>query len=138
MNKMTAAFLSLFTLVLIIGILYVTSPTKDLQVSKVDSQPTQLKQANEQTEQLADENSSLETKAQALKEEVQNQQNNEMIAMLEKAFTTDTQQCKVTINENNIRIHLSGVQKDASVAEKIMKEAYNLTKHKYFIEVAFQ
>lgn len=140
MNKMAAAFLSLFTLVLVLGVLYITSPSKELQVSKITSKPTnqQSDPVSEQSKQLADQNNSMETKVQALKEEVLNQQKIELIAMLEKAFSKDNQQCEVTINENNIRVLIKGIPKEEKVAESIMKEAYNLTKHKYFIEVAFQ
>lgn len=139
MNKMAAAFLSLFSLILILGVLYVTSPTQEIQVSKMseDVQEVSSNTSKEQ-QQLASENSSTQQKVEALKDEMLNQQNNELIATLEQAFTNNNQQCEVTINEKNIRIVIKGIEDDQKKAEEIMKEAYNLTKHKYFIEVAFQ
>lgn len=137
MNKMAAAFISLFSLVLIVSVLYVTSPSKDLQVSKPMKEEVQTPSSKE-NQQLANENSSIDSKAQALQEEIQQQQDITFITMLEQAFSNEQQQCEVTINEKNIRILIKGVKKDKEKAESIMKEAYNLTKHKYFIEVAFQ
>ncbi len=139
MNKMAAAFLSLFSLILILGVLYVTSPTQEIQVSKMnDDVQVVSKQTSKEQQQLASENSSTQQKVEALKDEMLNQQNNELIATLEQAFTNDKQQCEVTINEKNVRIVIKGIADDQKKAEEIMKEAYNLTKHKYFIEVAFQ
>ena len=69
---------------------------------------------------------------------MQYQENLQLIATLEQAFTNNNQQCEVTINEKNIRIQLKGIKEDENKAAEIIKEAYNLTKHKYFIEVAFQ
>ena len=139
MNKMAAAFLSLFSLILILGVLYVTSPTQEIQVSKMnDDVQAVSKQTSKEQQQLASENSSTQQKVEALKDEMLNQQNNELIATLEQAFTNDKQQCEVTINEKNVRIVIKGIADDQKKAEEIMKEAYNLTKHKYFIEVAFQ
>lgn len=134
---MAAAFISLFSLVLIVSVLYVTSPSKDLQVSKPMKEEVQTPSSKE-NQQLANENSSIDSKAQALQEEIQQQQDITFITMLEQAFSNEQQQCEVTINEKNIRILIKGVKKDKEKAESIMKEAYNLTKHKYFIEVAFQ
>ena len=93
---------------------------------------------SKEQQQLASENSSTQQKVEALKDEMVNQQNNELIATLEQTFTNDKQQCEVTINEKNVRIVIKGIADDQKKAEEIMKEAYNLTKHKYFIEVAFQ
>ena len=93
---------------------------------------------SKEQQQLASENSSTQQKVEALKDEMLNQQNNELIATLEQAFTNNNQQCEVTIKEKNIRIVIKGIEDDQKKAEEIMKEAYNLTKHKYFIEVAFQ
>ena len=139
MNKMAAAFLSLFSLILILGVLYVTSPTQEIQVSKMnDDVQTVSKQTSKEQQQLASENSSTQQKVEELKDEMLNQQNNELIATLEQTFTNDKQQCEVTINEKNVRIVIKGIADDQKKAEEIMKEAYNLTKHKYFIEVAFQ
>ena len=139
MNKMAAAFLSLFSLILIVGVLYLTSPVAEIEVSKLD-ETTPVSTTSTQTNEkaLTNQNSSIEQKAEALKEEMQNQENLQLIATLEQAFTNNNQQCEVTINEKNIRIQLKGIKEDENKAAEIIKEAYNLTKHKYFIEVAFQ
>ena len=139
MNKMAAAFLSLFSLILIVGVLYLTSQVAEIEVSKLD-ETTPVSTTSTQTNEkaLTNQNSSIEQKAEALKEEMQNQENLQLIATLEQAFTNNNQQCEVTINEKNIRIQLKGIKEDENKAAEIIKEAYNLTKHKYFIEVAFQ
>ena len=139
MNIIAAAFLSLISLILIVGVLSLTSPVAEIEVSKLD-ETTPVSTTSTQTNEkaLTNQNSSIEQKAEALKEEMQNQENLQLIATLEQAFTNNNQQCEVTINEKNIRIQLKGSKEDENKAAEIIKEAYNLTKHKYFIEVAFQ
>ena len=92
MNKMAAAFLSLFSLILIVGVLYLTSPVAEIEVSKLD-ETTPVSTTSTQTNEkaLTNQNSSIEQKAEALKEEMQNQENLQLIATLEQAFTNNNQ-----------------------------------------------
>lgn len=141
MNRQAAAFLSLFSLVLILGVLYVTSPAEDLQVFEQQTLPADTQAAgtiDKETKILADDTISASAKSEALQKlESQNAEDSdlaELKAYLQKA----KQEADVTINEKTIRITLKNQKAEEKTAAEIIQEAYKLTKHKYFIEVAFQ
>lgn len=119
MNKQNLWFLTLFSLILVLGIYYVTMPNELLLGKNESTVKTTAQKSTKKT--TVKENSTLEAMRVSLEEE-----RNEQITALQAQLTSD----KITTEEKNNAYeqlkYLNQLQGKEESLEKKIKEKYNL------------
>ncbi|WP_075876320.1 hypothetical protein [Merdibacter massiliensis] len=161
MNKQALAFLTLFSLILMLSVYYVTLPndvtavisenTEQAEEEKADTsqqdestalQDSITKNINEQLNEanavMADTDSSEEDKQAALQkietlENVRDQQQKIQENLKKKEFTS-----VVEISDGTCRITLFDCEENKENVNTVMKEAYAVVNDNYLLEVTFK
>ncbi|MEF9961608.1 MAG: hypothetical protein RR863_03575 [Erysipelotrichaceae bacterium] len=155
MNKQAFAFLTLFSLILLLSVYYVTLPPDDALVMKVED-PTKVapkdnadvlkkniekdneKEIKKNGEIIANDKVKGELKQEALvkiDQLKQQRQNEEELVLKLKEIGY---QSVVEIKDKNCKVSIFKQKANKEVAGKIIKQIDEWTKKKYFTEVSFK
>lgn len=155
MNKQAFAFLTLFSLVLLLSVYYVTLPNDDALVMKVED-PTKavlkdnadvlkknIEQDNEKEikkngEIIANDKTKGEVKKEALVKIDQLKQQRQCEEELVLKLKESGYESVVEIKDKNCKVSIFKQKANKEVAGKIIKQMDEWTKKKYFTEVSFK
>lgn len=146
MKKQAIAFFTMFSLILMLSIYYITLPNESANMSKKDvpviSDLNKDSDENKKVEKesnddiISDPNADEKTKNEAIIK-------NETLKESEKLETTLMSKLKELGNDTSIEVKEKTIyinveaKEEQSIAASIMKEVYKEVGNKYFIEVSF-
>lgn len=146
MKKQAIAFFTMFSLILMLSIYYITLPKDTAKTSKSDvsviSTLDEEKESNTQEEKeknddvISDPDTDEDSKNEAILKNETLKENEELQKSYSKMISDMGYENSVEIKEKTVYITVSGEQDD-SVASTIMKTLYKEIGNKYFIEVSF-
>lgn len=146
MKKQAIAFFTMFSLILMLSIYYITLPKDTAKTSKTDvsviSTLDEEKESNTQEEKeknddvISDPDTDEDSKNEAILKNETLKENEELQKSYSKMISDMGYENSVEIKEKTVYITVSGEQDD-SVASTIMKTLYKEIGNKYFIEVSF-
>lgn len=146
MKKQAIAFFTMFSLILMFSIYYITLPKDTAKTSKTDvsviSTLDEEKESNTQEEKeknddvISDPDTDEDSKNEAILKNETLKENEELQKSYSKMISDMGYENSVEIKEKTVYITVSGEQDD-SVASTIMKTLYKEIGNKYFIEVSF-
>lgn len=146
MKKQAIAFFTMFSLILMLSIYYITLPKDTAKTSKTDvsviSSLDEEKESNTQEEKeknddvISDPDTDEDSKNEAILKNETLKENEELQKSYSKMISDMGYENSVEIKEKTVYITVSGEQDD-SVASTIMKTLYKEIGNKYFIEVSF-
>lgn len=146
MRKQALVFFTMFSIILMLSIYYVTLPQDKIDNKKEESVLHELDESKENTkdsekkknnEIISDPNSDSEDKNNAIKEneELKNTEK------LENEYSNDIKtlgyENSVEIKDKTIYITILNQSEDGSIAQDIMKSIYSKVNSAFFIEVSF-
>lgn len=149
MNKQALAFISMFSLILMLSIYYVSlseTPEDNRVVNNVESVMMLMKKQNEEKKEsrvlelkqvLGKADSSEEKKQEVLNEieTIENNKKNEKAIMDE--LDANNIQSVVTIENNMVKVNVFELEKSKEKANEIMKIVYSKIKPNQSIELVF-
>lgn len=149
MNKQALAFISMFSLILMLSIYYVSlseTPEDNHVVNNVESVMMLMKKQNEEKKEsrvlelkqvLGKADSSEEKKQEVLNEieTIENNKKNEKAIMDE--LDANNIQSVVTIENNMVKVNVFELEKSKEKADEIMKIVYSKIKPNQSIELVF-
>lgn len=149
MNKQALAFISMFSLILMLSIYYVSlseTPEDNRVVNNVESVMMLMKKQNEEKKEsrvlelkqvLGKADSSEEKKQEVLNEieTIENNKKNEKAIMDE--LDANNIQSVVTIENNMVKVNVFELEKSKEKADEIMKIIYSKIKPNQSIELVF-
>lgn len=149
MNKQALAFISMFSLILMLSIYYVSlseTPEDNRVVNNVESVMMLMKKQNEEKKEsrvlelkqvLGKADSSEEKKQEVLNEieTIENNKKNEKAIMDE--LDANNIQNVVTIENNMVKVNVFELEKSKEKADEIMKIVYSKIKPNQSIELVF-
>lgn len=149
MNKQALAFISMFSLILMLSIYYVSlseTPEDNRVVNNVESVMMLMKKQNEEKKEsrvlelkqvLGKADSSEEKKQEVLNEieTIENNKINEKAIMDE--LDANNIQSVVTIENNMVKVNVFELEKSKEKADEIMKIVYSKIKPNQSIELVF-
>ena len=149
MNKQALAFISMFSLILMLSIYYVSlseTPEDNHVVNNVESVMMLMKKQNEEKKEsrvlelkqvLGKADSSEEKKQEVLNEieTIENNKKNEKAIMDE--LEANNIQSVVTIENNMVKVNVFELEKSKEKADEIMKIVYSKIKPNQSIELVF-
>lgn len=173
MNKQALAFLTMFSLILMLSVYYVTLPPDSISVmeeadgSKEETNISDEQEKeedtstskNEQTDSdklqeeinqkkeeellkqssvVADANSNDDKKKDALSTIDQLKDEQSLQKTVADGLKNEGYQSAVEIHEGTCVVSIFEQKDDADLAKKIMNKAYELTNHKYLVELTFK
>ncbi len=164
MNKQALAFLTMFSLILMLSVYYVTLPSDTTTVMKETDVTKESAKVKEKNTSKVNEADQLQEKINEKKDEEMNKQSShvadkkknedekkdalEQIDALSEEkklqqkiideLAKDHIKCAVEIKETTCIITVFEQKDDAKLANKIMQKANKITNQKYFLEVAFK
>ena len=156
MNKQALAFLTLFSLILMLSVYYVTLPADTSSVMKDDktSQKAESKndanklkdKVNEKKDQQINDNSDVisspdksdEEKQEALKNIENLKDSKEVEQALIDGLKKEGYTSVVEISDQACKVTILDQKSDKEIAKKVIQYVYNATKGKYLTEVAFK
>lgn len=163
MNKQALAFLTMFSLILMLSVYYVTLPSdttvmeqtdvtkenveaKEKSTSKVNKANKLQEKINEkkdqeinnQSSQVADEKKNENEKKDALEQMDSLTEDKKIQQKIIDELAKDKIQCAVEIKDTTCIITVFEQKDDEKIANKIMKKVDELTNQKYFLEVSFK
>lgn len=146
MKKQAIAFFTMFSLILMLSIYYITLPKDTAKTSKTDvsviSTLDEEKESNTQEEKeknddvISDPDTDEDSKNEAILKNETLKENEELQKSYSKMISDMGYENSVEIKEKTVYITVLGEQDD-SVASTIMKTLYKEIGNKYFIEVSF-
>lgn len=146
MKKQAIAFFTMFSLILMLSIYYITLPKETAKTSKTDvsviSTLDEEKESNTQEEKeknddvISDPDTDEDSKNEAILKNETLKENEELQKSYSKMISDMGYENSVEIKEKTVYITVSGEQDD-TVASTIMKTLYKEIGNKYFIEVSF-
>lgn len=146
MKKQAIAFFTMFSLILMLSIYYITLPKETAKTSKTDvsviSSLDEEKESNTQEEKeknddvISDPDTDEDSKNEAILKNETLKENEELQKSYSKMISDMGYENSVEIKEKTVYITVSGEQDD-TVASTIMKTLYKEIGNKYFIEVSF-
>ena len=148
MNKQALAFFSMFTLVLMLSIYYVSLEPLPVvnQPEQADSVMLMMKNQNDEKretllldlkEQLASTTISEVKKVEILSK-IDNVENNKKLEdKILEVFTTKSIKCVVFVDNNIVSITVFEIEESSKKAEEIMSDIYKLVPLNHTIEVIF-
>lgn len=146
MKKQAIAFFTMFSLILMLSIYYITLPKDTAKTSKTDvsviSTLDEEKESNTQEEKeknddvISDPDTDEDSKNEAILKNETLKENEELQKSYSKMISDMGYENSVEIKEKTVYITVSGEQDD-TVASTIMKTLYKEIGNKYFIEVSF-
>lgn len=153
MNKQATAFLTMFSLILMLSVYYVTLPL-DTQVVMKGEEPIKEEPQPESTEEtstskkqeeiyqqnsiVSDQNSTQEEKQTALQTIEQLKSEMQLQEDLSKALTEAGFQNNVQIQEQVCKVEIIEGEDNEDNAKKAMELAYDVVEGQYFVEVSFK
>lgn len=146
MKKQAIAFFTMFSLILMLSIYYITLPKDTAKTSKTDvsviSTLDEEKESNTQEEKeknddvISDPDTDEDSKNEAILKNETLKENEDLQKSYSKMISDMGYENSVEIKEKTVYITVSGEQDD-TVASTIMKTLYKEIGNKYFIEVSF-
>ena len=157
-NKQNLWFLTLFSLILVLSVYYITMPndllTKAVAVEEKDSEKEEVKETVEEISSLTAMRVSLEEERQSMMDDLQEQLTSDVISSEEKNNAYEqlkylnTLQSKeeelvkldsfVKIDNNNVSVVCVSSKHDNSLANNIMRLIQSGYEEKMYITVKFQ
>lgn len=160
MNKQATAFLTMFSLILMLSVYYVTLPN-DGEVVVLEEEREQeevMNQADENTNEdmqstitskqeeelykhnsvISDTESSEEEKQNALNTIEQMKANMQIQQQIQETLTVEGFQSAIEIDGDICKVVILESEDTAENANLIMKKAYEVSEGRYFIEVSFK
>lgn len=156
MNKQALAFLTLFSLILMLSVYYVTLPadTTTVMNNNKTSQKAETKNDAEKLKKKADEKkdkeinsnsdvvSSPETSEQEKQEALKKIESLKDTKEIEQALIDGLKKAGYTsaveISDNTCKVTVFDQKNDKEIAKKVMQYVYDVTKGKYLTEVSFK
>ena len=160
MKKQALAFLTLFSLILMLSVYYVTLPNEVTSVMSeedtadaADEQPQQRETSATLQEEIAARMSEKLNEAQAVMADsaageaekeaaLQTIEANETVSQLQQQVIDHLQEigwdCAVEISDGVCRVTLFEQDEDKAVVTQVMNETYSVVNGNYLIEVAFK
>lgn len=146
MKKQAIAFFTMFSLILMLSIYYITLPKETTKTSKNDvsviSSLDEEKENNKQEEKdkndevISDPDTDEESKNEAILKNETLKENEELQKSYSKMISDLGYENSVEIKEKTVYITIMN-EPDDSIASNIMKTLYKEIGSKYFIEVSF-
>lgn len=160
MNKQATAFLTMFSLILMLSVYYVTLPSGEEVVVQEDEREQEevMNQADENTNEdmqstitskqeeelykhnsvISDIESSEEEKQNALNTIEQMKANMQIQQQIQETLTAEGFQSAIEIDGDTCKVVILESEDTAENANLIMKKAYEISEGRYFIEVSFK
>ena len=147
MKRQALAFLSLFSLILMLSVYYVTLPpatakvvkneenNKDLQTEIKDNAKDKMK---ENSEIISSNEASEQEKKDAIKKIDDLEKQQEVIDSSIKSCKEVGYTCSIEIVDETMKVSISDTNSSKDVAKKVMDLLSKLTQQKYFIEISFK
>lgn len=146
MKKQAIAFFTMFSLILMLSIYYITLPNETAKVSKNDvsvisdlddkSENSKQNEEEKNNDVISDPDADEESKNEAILKNEALKESKELESSYHKIITDMGYENSVEIKEKTIYVSVKGEQDD-SIASSIMKALYKESENKYFIEVSF-
>ncbi|MBQ9841384.1 MAG: SpoIIIAH-like family protein [Erysipelotrichaceae bacterium] len=150
MNRQAIAFLTMFSLVLMLAVYYITMPIQQGDETPVVSTPNTFEQMkielnNKQqsllesyTETMASSTSTSQEKAIAMEQMSKlNQVMNDEKIYTDMLHTLGYENCYLEIEQDVMKIHVQSDSFDTSDASKIIKTVLSQSNYQYIPEVSF-
>ena len=150
MNRQAIAFLTMFSLVLMLAVYYITMPIQQGDETPVVSTPNTFEQmkielSNKQqsllesyTATMASSTSTSQEKAIAMKQMSKlNQVMNDEKIYTDMLYTLGYENCYLEIEQDVMKIHVQSDTFDTSDASKIIKTVLSESNYQYIPEVSF-
>ncbi|NBK97292.1 MAG: hypothetical protein EOM50_04640 [Erysipelotrichia bacterium] len=146
MKKQAIAFFTMFSLILMLSIYYITLPKETTKVVKEDvSVIADLEQESENNKEeeeeknndvISDPDADEESKNEAILKNETLKENEKLANTYKQTISDMGYENSVEIKEKTIYVTLQGEQNE-KIASKVMKTLYKACENKYFIEVSF-
>lgn len=147
MNRQALAFLSLFSLILMLSVYYVTLPPMSETVIKGENKNEDLQsQINKDNEDEIKKNSDIlssgETSEKEKKEAIQKMEllkkQQEQIDLWIKTCKEAGFDCSIEIVDKVMKVTIHNSEKSKETAKKVMDLLLKETENKFFIEISFK
>lgn len=147
MNRQALAFLSLFSLILMLSVYYVTLPPVSNTVIKSENKNEDLqsqinKDSDDEIKKNSDILSSGETSEKEKQEAIQKMEllkkQKEQIETWIKACKEAGYECSIEIIEKVMKVTIHNSEKSKETAKKVMDLLLKESENKFFIEISFK
>lgn len=147
MKKQALAFFTMFSLILMLSIYYITLPKEVNTTKKSESVISTLDDDSKKSKETTKENNdqvisnpeaSDDEKDEAISENEQLKENAKKEKEYQKVVKALGYENSVEIKEKTIYVSVSGEKEDDKIARSIMKALYEKTNNAYFIEISFK
>lgn len=146
MRKQALAFFTMFSLILMLSIYYITLPKESNTTKQYESVISSLDETKDENREdklitneniIADANTSIRDKEDAIIENEQIKENIKKEEEISKKITTLGYENSVEINEQTIKISILNKKESDDIAISVMQEVYKSVGKTYLIEVSF-
>ena len=158
MNRQALAFLTMFSLILMLSVYYVTIPDDAVSVSttsqnakqfttslkkdstQLQADATKKKQAliNEQSNTIADEHASNTQKQEAIESMSKTKEALQMETTIKKALQDKGMESVVELEKDTCVITIFNCEDQHENVSAVLKTVYDLIGQQYFVEVSFK
>ena len=147
MNKQALAFLTMFSLILMLSVYYVTLPPDSISVMEETDGSKEETNISDEQEKEEDTSTSKneQTDSDKLQEEINQKKEEELLKQSSvvadansNGLKNEGYQSAVEIHEGTCVVSIFEQKDDADLAKKIMNKVYELTNHKYLVELTFK
>jgi len=146
MRKQALAFFTMFSLILMLSIYYITLPKESNTTKQYESVISSLDETKDENREdklitneniIADANTSIRDKEDAIIENEQIKENIKKEEEISQKITTLGYENSVEINEQTIKISILNKKENDDIAISVMQEVYKSVGKTYLIEVSF-
>lgn len=146
MRKQALAFFTMFSLILMLSIYYITLPKESNTTKQYESVISSLDETKDENREdklitneniIADANTSIRDKEDAIIENEQIKENIKKEEEISQKITTLGYENSVEINEQTIKISILNKKESDDIAISVMQEVYKSVGKTYLIEVSF-
>lgn len=146
MRKQALAFFTMFSLILMLSIYYITLPKESNTTKQYESVISSLDETKDENREdklitneniIADANTNIRDKEDAIIENEQIKENIKKEEEISQKITTLGYENSVEINEQTIKISILNKKESDDIAISVMQEVYKLVGKTYLIEVSF-
>lgn len=146
MRKQALAFFTMFSLILMLSIYYITLPKESNTTKQYESVISSLDETKDENREdkliineniIADANTNIRDKEDAIIENEQIKENIKKEEEISQKITTLGYENSVEINEQTIKISILNKKESDDIAISVMQEVYKSVGKTYLIEVSF-
>jgi len=146
MRKQALAFFTMFSLILMLSIYYITLPKESNTTKQYESVISSLDETKDENREdklitneniIADANTNIRDKEDAIIENEQIKENIKKEEEISQKITTLGYENSVEINEQTIKISILNKKENDDIAISVMQEVYKSVGKTYLIEVSF-